>query len=95
MLLMPMFPPGYSLDSTFPYNFYPKEQRLLTKNGGEVASMTVTQTDETLLPDTNDLDEECPEYCTASFSLINQLIEKAVRPSSSKDSEVAQYHWWY
>jgi hypothetical protein len=60
-LLIPLFPPGYSLDSTFLYNYYLKSQRLLIKKGGEVDSMTATQMDETLLRDTNDLDEESPD----------------------------------
>ena len=77
-LLQPLFPPGHSMDYQFLYNFQFKAQRMLTKRAGAVDSMTITQEDETMLVDSNSLDAESPEYYTASFRLINQLIKNAI-----------------
>lgn len=77
-LLGPLFPGGCPLDCQFLYNFHLKAQKLLAAKGGEVDNMTITEEEESMLVNPLDLDSESPDYYTASFSLINQLLEQAL-----------------
>jgi hypothetical protein len=58
------------------YNFHLKEKRMLRKLVGEISA--ITEKDEKLLFDPNGLDVESPEYFTESFSVFNQLLDKAL-----------------
>jgi hypothetical protein len=77
-LLGPLLPGGCPLDCQFLYNFHIKAQKLLASKGGEVENMTITEEEESMLVNPLDLDSESPDYYTASFCLINQLLEQAL-----------------
>jgi hypothetical protein len=51
---------------------------MLRKKVGDTSAITITEEDEKLLIDPNNLDAGSPEYFTESFSLFNQLLDKAL-----------------
>jgi hypothetical protein len=61
---------------------------MLKKKAGDIPSITITEEDERLLLDPDDLDAGSPEYFTESFSLFNQLLDQALlEPSDIQQIE--------